>query len=95
MSPMSRSLPVCCLIAELVLASAALAKTKQECLANCDAFNQQFDKACKAKGQGGQCDGRAKAMVGDLKKKCQEDCEAREEKKKQKQLKLRSGRGPG
>lgn len=78
---MLRSLPISCLVVELLLAPAAFAKTKAQCLENCEGMNKQFEKACKEKGQGGKCDGRGKAMVTDFKKKCEEDCEQREEKR--------------
>jgi hypothetical protein len=90
--PMSRSTPIFCLVVELLLAPAAFAKTKEQCLANCDGFNKQFEKACKEKGQGGKCEGRGKAMVGDFKKKCEEDCAAREEKKQKKVQQLQEQR---
>jgi hypothetical protein len=85
---MSRFLPISCLVVELLLAPAAFAKTKAQCLENCEGINKQFEKACKEKGQGGKCEGRGKAMVGDFRKKCEEDCDKREE-KRQKQLQQR------
>jgi hypothetical protein len=86
-------LPIFCLTLELLLAPAAFAKTKAQCMENCEGINKQFEKACKEKGQGGKCEGRGKAMVSDFKKKCAEDCDAREEKRQKQQQQQKKAAG--
>lgn len=77
---MSRSLPICFLVAELLLAPTALGKSLQKCLDNCTTIDKTFEKTCKEKSPNGKCEGRGKAMVQDFKKKCEQDCAARQPK---------------
>lgn len=78
---MLRCLPTLCLAVELLLAPSVFAGTKEQCVANCEEMDKQFQKACKEKGQGGKCEGRGKAMVNDFKKMCLADCDERDAKK--------------
>lgn len=76
---MSPSLPIFWLVAELLVAPAAMGGSAETCQVNCAKLTKEFEKACKKSG-GGKCAGQAKALGNDLDKKCAEDCAKRRSK---------------
>ena len=80
---MSRSMLIFSLVAELLVSGVAFAKPRNtaKCLANCDAMQKKFEKSCKSQMPSGKCDGRGKALVDDLDKRCREECTATKKKK--------------
>ena len=76
MKTMWRSLPICWLVAELLVAPAVFASGNEKCEANCAAMKKKFEKTCKEK-FGGSCSGRGKALVKEFDKACTDDCAKR------------------
>ncbi len=92
---MFRSTPIFSLVAELLVAAllvagllvpigaAAAPKPSkfERCVSGCDAMSEKMEKTCKAQMPGGKCDGRGRALVDDLDKKCKDSCEKKRGKK--------------